>query len=181
MNRIALLGDVRNSRYSKVVRVQLPYASDGSELKFYQGDMIVADVLADNARFIFKGELVTAPTTQKAAIIINQDVYKDEFGNKTGVTANPGNNTYKSGEVVTVYRPDDDNILVIANEAINGTPVKGKYLVAPTGANTENRLVPANDATGYKVYYEVLNAADTTSIKVGYNSVAASVVRTVVD
>ena len=152
-----------------VIKVRLPYGAGNKELEFAQGDQLVAETLVLGTEDEYVGELVTADT-QEPVIIFNQNVYKDEFGNRHGYVANPSYIRYKSGEIVTCVRPSKNIKLQLTEDTIDGTPEVGKFLVpqvATEGTVDTYRLVVSDDMTGKGVGYKIEDVNITIEIGTG--------------
>ena len=162
-----------------VIKVRLPFGTGGEKLTFAQGDQLVAEVLVAGTRDQYDGKLVTT-ATDETVIIFNQNVYKDEFGNRHGFVQNPSLIRYESGELVTAVRPSRNVKLQVSKEAITGSIVNGQYLV-PQVASEANEdtfgLTVTADATGYATAYKIEKADETIEIG-NAKYVQAPIVRT---
>ena len=128
MTRFVGISDETQINSKDVITIKLPATGT-----FYQGDQLVAEKLVTGSRTNYVGEEVTDATAE-TVIIINQNVYKDEFGNRHGLVANVGKITYTAGETVTALRANKNVILEMTMDCIdlNKTDVAnlvGKYLV----------------------------------------------------
>ena len=130
MTRFVGISDETQINSKDVITIKLPATGT-----FYQGDQLVAEKLVTGSRTNYVGEEVEAGTVNaETVIIINQNVYKDEFGNRHGLVANVGKITYTAGETVTALRASKNVILEMTMDCIDldGTDVAdlvGKYLV----------------------------------------------------
>lgn len=146
MTRFVGISDETQINSKDVITIKLPATGT-----FYQGDQLVAENLITGSRTNYVGEEVTDATAE-TVIIINQNVYKDEFGNRHGLVANVGKITYTAGETVTALRASKNVILEMTMDCIDldGTDVAdlvGKYLVPKVGTGDDRKLVVA-DAMG---------------------------------
>ena len=146
MTRFVGISDETQINSKDVITIKLPATGT-----FYQGDQLVAEKLITGSRTNYVGEEVTDATAE-TVIIINQNVYKDEFGNRHGLVANVGKITYTAGETVTALRASKNVILEMTMDCIDldGTDVAdlvGKYLVPKVGVANDRKLVVA-DAIG---------------------------------
>ena len=146
MTRFVGISDETQINSKDVITIKLPATGT-----FYQGDQLVAEKLVTGSRTNYVGEEVTDATAE-TVIIINQNVYKDEFGNRHGLVANVGKITYTAGETVTALRANKNVILEMTMDCIdlNKTDVAdlvGKYLVPKVGVANDRKLVVA-DAIG---------------------------------
>ena len=146
MTRFVGISDETQINSKDVITIKLPATGT-----FYQGDQLVAEKLITGSRTNYVGEEV-ADATAETVIIINQNVYKDEFGNRHGLVANVGKITYTAGETVTALRANKNVILEMTMDCIdlNKTDVAdlvGKYLVPKVGVANDRKLVVA-DAIG---------------------------------
>ena len=141
MTRFVGISDETQINSKDVITIKLPATGT-----FYQGDQLVAEKLIDGSRTNYVGEEV-ADATAETVIILNQNVYKDEFGNRHGLDANVGKITYTAGETVTALRATKNVILEMTVDWIDGTPEVGKYLVPKVGVDDDRKLVVA-DAIG---------------------------------
>lgn len=157
-----------------VIRVRLPFGGGSTVLTFSQGDQVVAETLEAGSRDVYTGALVTSVANDEPAILVNQGVYKDEDGNRTGLVDNVGRVTYKSGEIVTCVRPSKNMPLQISFDAISGSPSVGKLLVPQLGSAGYS-LVVADSTTG-TVSYKIESVTD--KIAVGNTLVSTVLVRT---
>ena len=130
MTRFVGISDETQINSKDVITIKLPATGT-----FYQGDQLIAEKLIDGSRTNYEAEEVKAGTVDaETVIIINQNVYKDEFGNRHGLVANVGKITYTAGETVTALRATKNVILEMTVDCIdlNKTDVAdlvGKYLV----------------------------------------------------
>ena len=146
MTRFVGISDETQINSKDVITIKLPATGT-----FYQGDQLIAEKLVTGSRTNYVGEEV-ADATAETVIIINQNVYKDEFGNRHGLVANVGKITYTAGETVTALRASKNVILEMTMDCIdlNKTDVAdlvGKYLVPKVGVANDRKLVVA-DAMG---------------------------------
>lgn len=141
MTRFVGISDETQINSKDVITIKLPATGT-----FYQGDQLIAEKLITGSRTNYEGEEV-ADATAETVIIINQNVYKDEFGNRHGLVANVGKITYTAGETVTALRASKNVILEMTVDCIDGTPEVGKYLVPKVGVDDDRKLVVA-DAIG---------------------------------
>ena len=146
MTRFVGISDETQINSKDVITINLPATGT-----FYQGDQLIAEKLVTGSRTNYVGEEV-ADATAETVIIINQNVYKDEFGNRHGLVANVGKITYTAGETVTALRANKNVILEMTMDCIdlNKTDVAdlvGKYLVPKVGVANDRKLVVA-DAIG---------------------------------
>lgn len=107
-----------------VIKVKVPASTTMT-----QGQVIVAESLSGTSRSIYTGAIVTEPTTDLPAIIINQGVYEDTNGARVEGYVNPGDFSYKAGDVITAIRPEKDLAFEMTNDCFSGTAVKDKYLI----------------------------------------------------
>ena len=143
MTRFVGISDETQINSKDVITIKLPATGT-----FYQGDQLIAEKLVTGSRTNYVGEEVEAGTVDaETVIIINQNVYKDEFGNRHGLVANVGKITYTAGETVTALRATKNVILEMTVDCIDGTPEVGKYLVPKVGVDDDRKLVVA-DAIG---------------------------------
>ena len=148
MTRFVGISDETQINSKDVITIKLPATGT-----FYQGDQLIAEKLITGSRTNYVGEEVEAGTVDaETVIIINQNVYKDEFGNRHGLVANVGKITYTAGETVTALRASKNVILEMTVDCIDldGTDVAdlvGKYLVPKVGVADNRKLVVA-DAIG---------------------------------
>lgn len=146
MTRFVGISDETQINSKDVITIKLPATGT-----FYQGDQLIAEKLITGSRTNYEGEEV-ADATAETVIIINQNVYKDEFGNRHGLVANVGKITYTAGETVTALRASKNVILEMTVDCIDGTPEVGKYLVPKAkGVDTEgkdDRKLVVADAIG---------------------------------
>ena len=154
MTRFVGISDETQINSKDVITIKLPATGT-----FYQGDQLVAENLITGSRTNYVGEEV-ADATAETVIIINQNVYKDEFGNRHGLVANVGKITYTAGETVTALRASKNVILEMTMDCIDldGTDVAdlvGKYLVPKVGVDDDRKLVVATAMgtaqTAYKI------------------------------
>ena len=150
-----------------VIKVRLPFATDGKKLTFAQGDQLVAEELMEGTRDEYKGQLVTDPTTEETVIIFNQGVYKDEFGNRHGLVQNPAFIRYESGELVTAVRASKNVKLQISKDAITGTATDKEYLIPQVAIESNPDtygLTASATNTGVLTSYRVEKADETIEI-----------------
>ena len=154
MTRFVGISDETQINSKDVITIKLPATGT-----FYQGDQLIAEKLVTGSRTNYVGEEV-ADATAETVIIINQNVYKDEFGNRHGLVANVGKITYTAGETVTALRASKNVILEMTMDCIdlNKTDVAdlvGKYLVPKVGVANDRKLVVADAigtaGTAYKI------------------------------
>ena len=155
MTRFVGISDETQINSKDVITIKLPATGT-----FYQGDQLVAETLITGSRTNYVGEEVTDATAE-TVIIINQNVYKDEFGNRHGLVANVGKITYTAGETVTALRATKNVILEMTADCIdlNGTAsiadTVGKYLVPKVGVANDRKLVVVDTigtaGTAYKI------------------------------
>ena len=154
MTRFVGISDETQINSKDVITIKLPATGT-----FYQGDQLIAEKLVTGSRTNYVGEEV-ADATAETVIIINQNVYKDEFGNRHGLVANVGKITYTAGETVTALRANKNVILEMTMDCIdlNKTDVAdlvGKYLVPKVGVANDRKLVVADAigtaSTAYKI------------------------------
>ena len=142
MTRFVGISDETQINSKDVITIKLPATGT-----FYQGDQLVAEKLVTGSRTNYVGEEVEAGTVNaETVIIINQNVYKDEFGNRHGLVANVGKITYTAGETVTALRASKNVILEMTADCIdlNGTAsiadTVGKYLIPKVkGVDTKGK------------------------------------------
>ena len=156
MTRFVGISDETQINSKDVITIKLPATGT-----FYQGDQLIAEKLITGSRTNYVGEEVEAGTVNaETVIIINQNVYKDEFGNRHGLVANVGKITYTAGETVTALRASKNVILEMTMDCIdlNKTDVAdlvGKYLVPKVGVANDRKLVVAaaigTAQTAYKI------------------------------
>ena len=157
MTRFVGISDETQINSKDVITIKLPATGT-----FYQGDQLIAEKLIDGSRTNYVGEEVEAGTVDaETVIIINQNVYKDEFGNRHGLVANVGKITYTAGETVTALRASKNVILEMTADCIdlNGTAsiadTVGKYLVPKVGVADDRKLVVVDTmgtaGTAYKI------------------------------
>ena len=157
MTRFVGISDETQINSKDVITIKLPATGT-----FYQGDQLIAEKLIDGSRTNYEGEEVEAGTVDaETVIIINQNVYKDEFGNRHGLVANVGKITYTAGETVTALRATKNVILEMTADCIdlNGTAsiadTVGKYLVPKVGVANDRKLVVVDTigtaGTAYKI------------------------------
>ena len=157
MTRFVGISDETQINSKDVITIKLPATGT-----FYQGDQLIAEKLIDGSRTNYVGEEVEAGTVDaETVIIINQNVYKDEFGNRHGLVANVGKITYTAGETVTALRASKNVILEMTADCIdlNGTAsiadTVGKYLVPKVGEANDRKLVVVDTigtaGTAYKI------------------------------
>ena len=161
MTRFVGISDETQINSKDVITIKLPATGT-----FYQGDQLIAEKLVTGSRTNYVGEEVEAGTVDaETVIIINQNVYKDEFGNRHGFVANVGKITYTAGETVTALRASKNVILEMTMDCIdlNKTDVAdlvGKYLVpkekgVDDKGRDDRKLVVADDigtaGTAYKI------------------------------
>lgn len=120
----------------QVTRVKLPAKADGTNWK--QGDLVVAEELVTGERSMYAGAEVSA-TTDKPCIIINQDVYKDKYGNRVEGMVNPDAIELHAGQVIKAIRPEVNTVFELTQDCVDGTLTKNQY------------LVPDNTTKGFKV------------------------------
>ena len=113
----------------QVTRVKLPARADGTNWK--QGDLVVAETLVSGTRSTYAGAEVSA-TTDKPVIIINQDVYKDKYGNRVEGMVNPDYIELHAGQVIKAIRPEVNTVFELTEGCVDGTFVVGQYLVPDT-------------------------------------------------
>lgn len=155
MTRFVGISDETQINSKDVITIKLPATGI-----FYQGDQLVAENLIDGSRTNYVGEEVTDATAE-TVIIINQNVYKDEFGNRHGLVANVGKITYTAGETVTALRATKNVILEMTADCIdlngvtNIADTVGKYLVPKVGVADDRKLVVVDTmgtaSTAYKI------------------------------
>ena len=154
MTRFVGISDETQINSKDVITIKLPATGT-----FYQGDQLVAETLITGSRTNYVGEEV-ADATAETVIIINQNVYKDEFGNRHGLVANVGKITYTASETVTALRASKNVILEMTVDCIDldGTDVAdlvGKYLVPKVGVADDRKLVVVDTigtaGTAYKI------------------------------
>ena len=155
MTRFVGISDETQINSKDVITIKLPATGT-----FYQGDQLIAEKLIDGSRTNYVGEEVTDATAE-TVIIINQNVYKDEFGNRHGLVANVGKITYTAGETVTALRASKNVILEMTADCIdlNGTAsiadTVGKYLIPKVGVANDRKLVVVDTigtaGTAYKI------------------------------
>lgn len=178
-NKIVECGLVQAINVKDVVKVRLPFASNGEVLTFHQGDQVVAETLETGSRTIYAGALVTDATTEEPVMIINQDVYKDEYGNKHGYVVNPAKITYKSGDLIMGLRPSKNIPFMLTYDAFSQDAVVGSYLVPQVATETDSEtfnLVVSATNTG-AVGYKITKIAEP--VPVGQNIENAVLVRTI--
>lgn len=156
MTRFVGISDETQINSKDVITIKLPATGT-----FYQGDQLIAEKLITGSRTNYVGEEVEAGTVDaETVIIINQNVYKDEFGNRHGLVANVGKITYTAGETVTALRASKNVILEMTMDCIdlNKTDVAdlvGKYLVPKVGVANDRKLVVVDTigtaGTAYKI------------------------------
>ena len=136
-----------------VLKIRLPYATDGSELTFAQGDLLKIGALEAGSRDLYESSIPTS-ANDETAIIINQDVFKDQFGKKTGDNKQIGYIRYFSGEVVTVIRPSKDVEFLLSTVSLtNPTDAAvGKFVVASAD---ETKATVVDSISTEKVAYEI--------------------------
>ena len=155
MTRFVGISDETQINSKDVITIKLPATGT-----FYQGDQLVAETLITGSRTNYVGEEVTDATVE-TVIIINQNVYKDEFGNRHGLVANVGKITYTAGETVTALRATKNVILEMTADCIdlngvtNIADTVGKYLVPKVGVADDRKLVVVDTmgtaGTAYKI------------------------------
>lgn len=165
------ISDEKQINQKDVIKVKLPATGT-----YAQGDQLVAEVLVAGTRGIYQGVAVTSATAETVTII-NQGVYKDEFGNRHGLVANVGKITYEAGEIVTCLRQSKNVILEITTDAVSGTVAVGKFLIPQVEASGERRLVVA-DAIGTATTAYKIEALSTLG-GAGNTRTATVIVRTV--
>ena len=157
MTRFVGISDETQINSKDVITIKLPATGT-----FYQGDQLIAEKLITGSRTNYVGEEVEAGTVNaETVIIINQNVYKDEFGNRHGLVANVGKITYTAGETVTALRASKNVILEMTADCIdlNGTAsiadTVGKYLIPKVGVDNDRKLVVVDTigtaGTAYKI------------------------------
>ena len=154
MTRFVGISDETQINSKDVITIKLPAAGT-----FYQGDQLIAEKLITGSRTNYVGEAVTDATAE-TVIIINQNVYKDEFGNRHGLVANVGKITYTAGETVTALRANKNVILEMTMDCIdlNKTDVAdlvGKYLVPKVGVANDRKLVVADAISTAQTAYKI--------------------------
>jgi len=107
-----------------VIKVKVPTSTT-----LYQGEVVVAESLTSTSESIYTGALITEPTTDVPAIIINQGVYEDSNGARPNGYVNPGDFSYLAGDVITAVRPAKDLLFKMTNDCFSGTAVKDKFLI----------------------------------------------------
>lgn len=166
-----------------VIKVKLPFGTGGESLEFAQGDQLIAETLVAGTEDVYTGELVVGVDADKkeTAIIFNQGVYADEFGNRHGYVVNPSYIRYKSGEIITMVRPSKNIKLQVSADAITGTVETGKYLVpqlATAGTPDTYGLKVVASNSGYATAYKIEKA--DAKIEIGTAKyVTAPILRTV--
>ena len=157
MTRFVGISDETQINSKDVITIKLPATGT-----FYQGDQLIAEKLIDGSRTNYEGEEVEAGTVDaETVIIINQNVYKDEFGNRHGLVANVGKITYTAGETVTALRATKNVILEMTADCIdlngvtNIADTVGKYLIPKVGVADDRKLVVVDTmgtaGTAYKI------------------------------
>lgn len=110
----------------QVTRVKLPVKADGTNWK--QGELVVAETLVTGERTTYDGKEVSL-ATDKPVIIINQDVYKDAYGNRIDGMVSPSVIELHAGQVIKTIRPEVNTLFELSYDCVGGTPVIGSYLV----------------------------------------------------
>lgn len=154
-----------------VIKVRLPFGTGNKKLTFAQGDQLIAEELIPNTEDEYAGKLVDDDTAE-TVIIFNQNVYKDEFGNRHGFVQNPSLIRYESGELVTAVRPSRNVKLQITEDALETTETiaNGKFLVPQVAVENNPDtygLKVAVDATGKQTAYKIEDATRTIEIGTG--------------
>jgi hypothetical protein len=151
-----------------VIKVKVPASTT-----LYQGNVVVAESLSGTSKSIYTGAVVTEPTTDLPAIVINQGVYEDTNGARPNGYVNPGDFSYKAAEVITAVRPEKDLLFEMTNDCFSGTPVKDQYLILQD--NSHELVVSAVVTTNaFSLQIEQL-----TTIPVGNTFVSGVLVRVV--
>jgi uncharacterized UPF0146 family protein len=107
-----------------VIKVKVPASTT-----LYQGNVVVAESLNGTSESIYTGALVTEPTTDLPAIVINQGVYEDTNGVRVEGYVNPGDFSYKAADVITAIRPTKDLLFKMTNDCFSGVAVKDQFLI----------------------------------------------------
>ncbi len=107
-----------------VVKVIVPASTT-----LYQGEVVVAESLSGTYESIYTGAIVTEPTTDIPAIIINQGVYEDANGARVNGYVNPGDFSYLAADVITAVRPAKDLLFKMTDDCFSGTAIKDQFLI----------------------------------------------------
>jgi len=123
-----------------VIKVKVPASTT-----MYQGQVVVAESLNGTSQSIYTGAIVTEPTTDIPAIIINQGVYEDVNGARVNGYVNPGDFSYKAADVITAVRPAKDSLFQMTNDCFSGVAVKDQFLILQD--NSHDLVVSATVTT----------------------------------
>ena len=152
----------------EVIKVKVPTSTTMA-----QGQVVVAESLSGTSRSIYTGALVTEPTTDLPAIVINQGVYEDTNGARVEGYVNPGDFTYKAADVITAVRPAKGLTFEMTNDCFSGTAVKDQYLIPQD--NSHELVVSASSASNAFA----LQIEQLITLPVGNTFVAGVLVRVV--
>ena len=152
----------------EVIKVKVPASTT-----MYQGQVVVAESLSGTSQSIYTGAIVTEPTTDLPAIVINQGVYEDANGARPNGYVNPGDFSYKAAEVITAVRPAKDLLFKMTADCFSGTAVKDKFLILQD--NSHELLV--SDTVTTNAF--VLQIEQLISIPVGNTFVSGVLVRVI--
>jgi len=114
-----------------VVKVIVPASTT-----LYQGEVVVAESLSGTYESIYTGAIVTEPTTDIPAIIINQGVYEDANGARVNGYVNPGDFSYLAADVITAVRPTKNLLFKLTDDCFSGTAIKDQFIILQDNSHT---------------------------------------------
>lgn len=152
----------------EVIKVKVPTSTT-----MYQGQVVVAESLSGTNKSIYTGAIVTEPTTDLPAIVINQGVYEDTNGARVEGYVNPGDFSYKAADVITAIRPGKGLQFNMTNDCFSGTAIKDQFLIPQD--NSHELVVSASSASNALAY----QIEQIISIPVGNTFVAGVQVRVI--
>lgn len=122
---------------------------------------------------LYKFEKINPATKNGAVMVVGSDVYMDSFGSRIGYK-DPGKITYPAKRPVRAYRLRVGMRFKIDKDAIDGTCVKGKFVIPK---QSDYQLTVANDLSNHTVGLVFVVEDVKNSIFVGKSVVDAVVVR----
>lgn len=145
--------------------------------KLEAGQIVVATTLStvSDEGDVYVATTPVANTDGDLAIVVGEEFYEDEYGNRIGIT-DPTKIDYPAGKPVRAIKPNLGRKFAISDTAITGTAVVGEYLIPTAGTKgwTASATIPASVKFAMLVEFK-----GSVSFK-GNKNIAGVIARTVI-
>lgn len=173
MANVAFLKDVYGDNH-EIIYVKVPASTTLDD-----GNLVVADTLStvSDEGDVYTATQATANTADNLAIIVGEEYYQDDEGNRINIT-DPTKIDYSAGQIVRAIRPSVGRKFAISNDALaSGSVTVGQYVI-PTANSYE--LTPAASIPADVKFALKVEFAGTISFR-GNRKIAGFIGRMVTD